>query len=89
MIGPLFRLAFEAAKKVPWWKTAAVGAAVAAATAAGTVAGTKAVEKIMQDRKKSPQAKIAELRKLKDAGEITEQQFEELKKTVLDAYAKS
>ena len=88
MIGQLFRLAVQAAKKVPWWKTAAVAVVTAAATAAGGAAGSKAVEKIMRDRKKTPERKIAKLRKLKDSGEITEQQFEELKKTVLDTYAK-
>jgi hypothetical protein len=88
MIGPLFRLAIEVAKKVPWWKTAAIAAATAAATTAGGAAGSKAVEKIMRDRKKSPERRIAKLGKLKDSGEITEQQLEELKKTVLDTYAK-
>lgn len=90
MIGPLFKLAMEAAKKVPvaWWKKAAVTVGTAIVTALGIAFGTEAIGKIMRDKKKTPEQKISELRKLKDSGEITEEHFEELKKTVLDAYAK-
>lgn len=85
MLGSFLKLAIEVAKKVPWWKTLAM----AVATTASVTAASKAVDKIMGDGKKTPQQKISELRILKESGEITEEQFEELKKIVLESYAKS
>lgn len=85
MIGPMFRMAAQAAKKVPWWKVLGM----AAGTAAATAAGSKAVDKIMDNRKKSPKRKIADLEALKDEGEISAKEFKELKKKVLESYATS
>jgi hypothetical protein len=43
----------------------------------------------MEDKRKTPRSKIAELEALKQAGEISDEQFKELKKKVLESYATS
>jgi predicted transcriptional regulator len=85
MIGPLFRLVAQAATKVPWWKVF-LGTV---ATTVATTAAVKTVDKIMEDKRKTPRSKIAELEALKQAGEISDEQFKELKKKVLESYATS
>jgi predicted transcriptional regulator len=83
MLGALFKMVTQAATKVPWWKVLAM----AAGTAAATAAGSKVVDKIIQDRNKSPKWKIAHLEALKDKGVITEAEFKDLKKKVLESFA--
>jgi hypothetical protein len=85
MLGPLFKAVAQAATKVPWWKVLAMTLGTAAATAAGA----KAVDKIMEDRKKTPKRKIADLEALKAEGQIAEAEFKELKKKVLESFASS
>jgi uncharacterized membrane protein YoaK (UPF0700 family) len=88
MIGNVLRLAIEVAKKTPWWKKVLIGAVVAAGSTVATTGSQKAIDKLFKDRKKSLKRKLEEIKMLWDGGNITEQEYQKYRTSLLDWAAK-
>jgi len=81
---PLFRAAGKAAQKINWGHVAEKSVEVGVPVLVDQLTKEKPEK---PEKPLTPEEKIARLRKLREADEITEEQFQEYKKTILDAFA--
>jgi len=83
MIGPICRVAAQAALKSPWLKSLAMTVGMAAAT----TLGSKAADLLFDNRRKSSKLKITALEELMNEGQLSGDEFKELKRKVLESFA--
>ena len=82
-IGNMFRSAIEVSKKAPLWKKVLIGIVIAAAPVVAKHGAQKAIDKLFKDKKKSLTQKLDEFKKLLHAGDITEQEYQEIRLALL------
>lgn len=71
----------EATKRIPWWQKMLTGAL-------GTYAGKKLLDKIFADKKMSFDEKLDRLNKMRDSGEITQEEYELARKSLFQSYGR-
>jgi alkanesulfonate monooxygenase SsuD/methylene tetrahydromethanopterin reductase-like flavin-dependent oxidoreductase (luciferase family) len=87
MIRNMFRFAQETAKKMPMWKKVLFGIVVTAPPVVAKKAGQKVIDKLFKDRKKSLRQKLEEIKELWDEGHITEEEYQKIRRALLDRAA--
>jgi cytochrome c-type biogenesis protein CcmH/NrfG len=87
MIGNMFRLAIETAKKMPMWKKILFAILVTTPPVVAKKAGQKVIDKLFKDRKKPLKQKLEELKELRDEGSITEEEYQKIRKGLLERAA--
>jgi len=87
MIRNMLRIAIETAKKMPLWKKILFAILVTAPPVVAKKAGQKVIDKLFKDRKKPLKQKLEEIKELWDEGHITEEEYQKIRKGLLDRAA--
>jgi uncharacterized membrane protein len=84
MIRNMFRFAIKTAKKMPLWKKVLFAILVTTPPVVAKKAGQKVIDKLFKDRKKSLKQKLEEIKELLDEGHITEEEYQKIRRALLD-----
>jgi uncharacterized membrane protein len=87
MIRNMFRFAIKTAKKMPLWKKVLFAILVTTPPVVAKKAGQKVIDKLFKDKKKPLKLKLEELKELWDEGQITEEEYQKIRKGLLDRAA--